>query len=96
MANDQAAERPKKELIHFKQLLERILELQNKYARQVVIKAEDNNGKEYTSYTFEFDFTVDKFSSFIVMYWDPYEFDEVKLIGEIDEIDLKAERLRDA
>lgn len=87
-------EKPQKGLIHFKNFLGAILDVQQRYLRELTITSEDSGGKEYASYHFAFDFGVDKFESFIVMYWDIDEFDEVKLIAELDEIVLKAGKIR--
>lgn len=84
-----------KGIIEFKNFLGGILNVQKRYSRELTITAEDS-GKEYTSYHFAFDFGVDKYESFIIMYWDIEQFDEVKLIEEIDQITIKADKIRES
>jgi len=87
-------EKPKKELVHFIQLLNAILEVQRKWGNKLVITP-DESDEEYVSYIFEFDFGVEKFSSYILVYKDQENtaFDEVKLIAELDEIEMKAKKV---
>lgn len=84
-----------KGIIEFKNLLNEILSVQKRYGHELTITADDS-AKEYTSYHFAFDFGVDKYESFIILYWDIDEFDEVKLIEEIDQITIKADKIKES
>lgn len=93
MEDDRATPKLQKTLVHFLNFANKILETQRRFQNHLVIEVEESP-KEYTSYVFKFDFGTQKYETFVLVYWDIDEFDEVKLIAEIDELEMMAEKVQ--
>lgn len=76
------------------ELLNEILGLQERWSRQLKIEVEDGSHKEYFVYKFNFDFAVDQFSSFIVVYWDDDHNDYEDLMIQLAKIEETANKVK--